>query len=197
LNFVIFKLTCVEFFPWLSDLFGVGIYAVILNPGLDGIAAFALERPSMFSLNAVGNQVIFAWMGTFLVNVILAQAAFQMAHLNIHPVWVGMSANLLTIMVITLIQKWDELIVVPFTIRPTLGYLALAGAAIVLSLLVINFYTIYYSGLLGIFLFSFMVILWIGVMKIFPELKEGIAAPEWTDPQQVHYAVESGSNNKS
>src|SRR5690625_6452988 len=33
----------------------------------------------MFSFTGVGIQVIIAWFGTFLVNVVLAQAAFQMA----------------------------------------------------------------------------------------------------------------------
>ena len=33
----------------------------------------------MFDFSSVGLQVIVAWFGTFLVNVILAQAAFQMA----------------------------------------------------------------------------------------------------------------------
>ncbi len=38
-----------------------------------------LKNQLMFDFGSVGLQVIVAWFGTFLVNVILAQAAFQMA----------------------------------------------------------------------------------------------------------------------
>lgn len=340
-------------------MFGVGIYAVLLNPGLDGLTAFAVEKPAMFSLNAVGNQVIVAWMGTFLVNVILAQAAFQMAlscktpeegqkglklaalfgvpfillaivfgvaaaivvpgysqglvalphyltevlpaplvglfflgvwacalswgapcqfsgatslgkdvgaalnpeatevqlvsytkkalllltflmiafgvlrteqsawwnilawtlrnsstfapvvavlfwkpatrnsvvysmvagfsaglgwyalsgwsvsefHLNIHPVWVGMSANLITIMAITFIQKGNQMIAVPRAVLTRSGYGILAGFLTLLMLLAIRFQEIYVNGLLGLSLFLLLVTVWIGVMKVFPDIR--------------------------
>src|SRR5699024_9632815 len=57
----------------------VGAIAFFIHPGIDGLMAFAQERPAMFAFDTVGLQVIVVWFGTFLVNVILAQAAFQMA----------------------------------------------------------------------------------------------------------------------
>jgi SSS family solute:Na+ symporter len=57
----------------------VGFIAVFINPGIDGLKQFAEVRPEMFSYSSVGIQTIVAWFGTFLVNIVLAQAAFQMA----------------------------------------------------------------------------------------------------------------------
>lgn len=60
-------------------MFIIGITAFIINPGVEGLRSFAASNPEMFHLGGAGIQVIVAWFGTFLVNVILAQAAFQMA----------------------------------------------------------------------------------------------------------------------
>lgn len=60
-------------------MFAIGIAAFIIKPGWDGFRLYAETNPEMFDLGGVGVQVIVAWFGTFLVNVILAQAAFQMA----------------------------------------------------------------------------------------------------------------------
>ena len=57
----------------------IGVVAFFINPGISGLAALNMERPEMFNFGSVGLQVIVVWFGTFLVNVILAQAAFQMA----------------------------------------------------------------------------------------------------------------------
>ncbi|GGM42055.1 hypothetical protein GCM10011351_30160 [Paraliobacillus quinghaiensis] len=57
----------------------IGTIAFFINPGIAGLQQLASESPSMFNFSSVGLQVIVAWFGTFLVNVILAQAAFQMA----------------------------------------------------------------------------------------------------------------------
>ena len=62
-----------------AGMFIIGIIAFFINPGVDGLLAYATEKPAMFDFGGVGVQVILAWFGTFLVNVILAQAAFQMA----------------------------------------------------------------------------------------------------------------------
>ena len=62
-----------------AAMFIIGIIAFFINPGVDGLLAYASEKPVMFDFGSVGLQVIVAWFGTFLVNVILAQAAFQMA----------------------------------------------------------------------------------------------------------------------
>jgi len=68
----------VNFFAFMA-MFAVGIYAVLVNPGLDGLAAFMEQKPQYTDLSAVGLQTILAWFGTFWINVLLAQAAFQMA----------------------------------------------------------------------------------------------------------------------
>ncbi|MBP1970069.1 SSS family solute:Na+ symporter [Virgibacillus natechei] len=60
-------------------MFIVGAIAFFINPGISGIQQLAFDRPEMFDFGGAGLQVILVWFGTFLVNVILAQAAFQMA----------------------------------------------------------------------------------------------------------------------
>jgi len=67
-----------NFFAYMA-MFAVGIYAVCINPGLDGLAAFAAQKPQFTDLSGVGLQTILAWFGTFWINVLLAQAAFQMS----------------------------------------------------------------------------------------------------------------------
>jgi len=60
-------------------MFIIGIYAFFLNPGPAGLSQLASARPELFSLDNVGLQLIIAWFATFLINVVVAQAAFQMA----------------------------------------------------------------------------------------------------------------------
>ncbi|MCW4460002.1 sodium:solute symporter [Microbacterium sp. MPKO10] len=57
----------------------VGILAFLLNPGVDGLAELAQSRPEMVDPTSAGVTLIAAWFGTFIVNVLLAQAAFQMS----------------------------------------------------------------------------------------------------------------------
>lgn len=60
-------------------MLGIGTYAFFLNPGIDGLKTLFEEKPQYASPDGAGIQTILAWFGTFLFNVILAQAAFQMA----------------------------------------------------------------------------------------------------------------------
>ncbi len=60
-------------------MFCVGIYAFFTRPGPAGLLRLACFRPEMFDPDAVGLQLIIAWFATFLINVLTAQAAFQMA----------------------------------------------------------------------------------------------------------------------
>ncbi len=60
-------------------MFIVGLIAISINPGLEGIARLAAAKPIMFNPTNVGLPLIVAWFGTFWVNVLVAQAAFQMA----------------------------------------------------------------------------------------------------------------------
>lgn len=56
----------------------VGAYAVLAKPGISGLRDFAETNPQMFDPGNAGISLIVAWFGTFIVNVPLAQAAFQM-----------------------------------------------------------------------------------------------------------------------
>lgn len=60
-------------------MFIIALYVLIVTPEWGQWSQAVSNEPSRFSWSGVGIQVIIAWFGTFLVNVILAQAAFQMA----------------------------------------------------------------------------------------------------------------------
>ncbi|MTI81871.1 MAG: sodium:solute symporter family protein [Firmicutes bacterium] len=60
-------------------MFVIGIIAFFINPGFEGLSELAATKPEMFDPTGVGLQVIISWFATFLINVLLAQAAFQMA----------------------------------------------------------------------------------------------------------------------
>lgn len=60
-------------------MFAVGIWAFWASPGIDGVQTLAGDQPQMFDVSNAGVALIVAWFGTFIVNVPLAQAAFQMS----------------------------------------------------------------------------------------------------------------------
>ncbi|MDJ0336663.1 sodium:solute symporter family protein [Cryobacterium sp. PH31-O1] len=68
-------MNCIVFVAML----GVGITAFLIKPGFAGLAEFASTNPRMLDLSSIGVTLIVAWFGTFIVNVLLAQAAFQMS----------------------------------------------------------------------------------------------------------------------
>lgn len=63
----------------ITLMFAVGVWALAVSPGLGGIADFRAASPAMFDLSNAGVSLIAAWFGTFIINVPLAQAAFQMS----------------------------------------------------------------------------------------------------------------------
>lgn len=65
---------CVVFLGMLV----VGVLAFFVDPGIDGLRRLAVEQPEMLDPSSAGVTLIAAWFGTFIVNVLLAQAAFQM-----------------------------------------------------------------------------------------------------------------------
>lgn len=67
-----------NFFVFLL-MFAVAIYAIGVNPGYEAVFTLLTTDPKFGNLTNVGLQTILAWFGTFLINVLLAQAAFQMA----------------------------------------------------------------------------------------------------------------------
>ncbi|WP_200806451.1 sodium:solute symporter family protein [Selenihalanaerobacter shriftii] len=60
-------------------MFGVGFYALLIEPGLDGLANFVTTHPEYLSPDSIGLQKIIVWFATFIINTFLAQACFQMA----------------------------------------------------------------------------------------------------------------------
>lgn len=60
-------------------MFAVGLSAFFINPGIEGLKQLAVTNPNMLNPGNVGLQVIVSWFATFIINVLLAQAAFQMA----------------------------------------------------------------------------------------------------------------------
>jgi solute:Na+ symporter, SSS family len=57
----------------------VGVIALLSEPGRAALAEVPAQRPDLLDPMAAGPALILAWFGTFLVNVPLAQAAFQMS----------------------------------------------------------------------------------------------------------------------
>ena len=60
-------------------MFGVGIYALLVQPGMDGLVSFIETNPRYLDPGGVGLQKIIVWFATFIINTFLAQACFQMA----------------------------------------------------------------------------------------------------------------------
>lgn len=60
-------------------MFVIGAVAFFINPGVEGLRHLAEVKPAMFDTAGVGLQTIISWFATFLINILLAQAAFQMA----------------------------------------------------------------------------------------------------------------------
>jgi SSS family solute:Na+ symporter len=66
---------CVVFGVMLT----LGAVAFLIKPGFGGLQQLSTARPELFDWGGVGLPLVVAWFGTFVVNVILAQAALQMA----------------------------------------------------------------------------------------------------------------------
>ena len=63
----------------IGAMFVVGVWAILASPGLDGLAEHTRAHPELLAPANAGVSLIVAWFGTFIVNVPLAQAAFQMS----------------------------------------------------------------------------------------------------------------------
>jgi solute:Na+ symporter, SSS family len=57
----------------------IGLVAVFAGTGVTGLAKLAAAQPKYYAADTVGMTQIAAWFGTFIINVPLAQATFQMA----------------------------------------------------------------------------------------------------------------------
>jgi SSS family solute:Na+ symporter len=63
----------------LALMLAVGTAAVLIEPGWSALSSLSETAPALADPSSAGFPLIVAWFGTFVVNVILAQAAFQMA----------------------------------------------------------------------------------------------------------------------
>jgi solute:Na+ symporter, SSS family len=69
------SINCLVFIIMLA----IGVYALFASPGIGGFTELAETHPEFYAADTVGMTQIVAWFGTFIINVPLAQAAFQMA----------------------------------------------------------------------------------------------------------------------
>ena len=69
------SINCILFLVMLT----LGLVAVVSGTGFAGISQLAAAKPEYYAADTVGMTQIAAWFGTFIVNVPLAQATFQMA----------------------------------------------------------------------------------------------------------------------
>ncbi len=142
----------VNFFAFMA-MFAVGIYAFLVNPGFEGLAQLAQSKPQFFNPEGVGLQTILAWFGTFWVNVLLAQAAFQMA----------LSC-----------KKWKFTTSV-LDSRRTLGLTGFAGAVILLLVVLSQFKWLYSTGLFGMVSFIAVVGMWLAIMAFIVPVEQNTA----------------------
>src|SRR5699024_12333849 len=96
-------------------------------------------------------------------------------YLNVHPVWIGMSVNILTIIIITLLQEVRKLAFNFSLIDARVGHYALIAFVVILSVLVINFETIHHYGLTGLLGFTAVLSLFIStVVYILKTIEEAL-----------------------
>jgi SSS family solute:Na+ symporter len=107
------SINCLIFIIMLA----IGVYALFASPGIGGLSELAETHPEFYAADTVGMTQIVAWFGTFIINVPLAQAAFQMAVSCRTPAEARKGLF------------WACLMGVPFVILATL--LGLAGASVV------------------------------------------------------------------
>lgn len=69
------SINCAVFVVMLA----IGLGAVVAGSGFSGLVRLAAARPEYYAPGSVGMTQIAAWFGTFIINVPLAQATFQMA----------------------------------------------------------------------------------------------------------------------
>lgn len=69
------SINCAVFLVMLT----LGLVAFLAGTGFSGLAKLAAAQPRYYAADTVGMTQIAAWFGTFIINVPLAQATFQMA----------------------------------------------------------------------------------------------------------------------
>ncbi|WP_255259583.1 hypothetical protein [Lentibacillus sp. CBA3610] len=82
--------------------------------------------------------------------------------LNIHPVWVGSSVNVLSITLVTLLDPGSKWFVRP---ADRFGYFGLLGGVILAGINAVYFSPLHQNGLFGLFMFASILCLFIAVMR--------------------------------
>src|SRR5690625_438435 len=93
-------------------------------------------------------------------------------YLNVHPVWIGMSVNILTIILITLLQEIRNLSFNFSLVEARVGHYALTAVIVILSILLINFDVIHSYGLTGLLAFAAVLSLFISTVVYIPKTKD-------------------------
>ena len=92
-------------------------------------------------------------------------------YLNIHPVWIGSSINVLTIVIVTLLDKKAE-----WVIRAGksfhLSYISLGAGIILTGVNVILFDLLYQNGLTGLFGFTTIMSYFIAIVQFFRPIQK-------------------------
>lgn len=92
-------------------------------------------------------------------------------YFNIHPVWIGMSTNITSLTMITLLQNAKMLEVKLFSPAAKKGFYALIAGVIIFVGLLMNYQAIFDYGLLGMFIFSVLICLFIATIIFIPGTK--------------------------
>ncbi len=138
-------------------------------------ATFAPVVAALFWRLATKEAVVGSMIAGFLSGILwyhLGGWLPNQFYLNIHPVWIGMSANIVTIMGITLIQSAKVLQVNLSVSNARKGYVALVSSALLLLIVSLFFKPLYASGLIGIFIFSILILWFISTIIFIPDVKE-------------------------
>ncbi|MFC5589021.1 sodium:solute symporter [Sporosarcina soli] len=138
-------------------------------------ATFAPVVAALFWRLATKEAVVGSMIAGFLSGILwyhLGGWLPNQFYLNIHPVWIGMSANIVTIMVITLIQSAKVLQVNLSVSSARKGYVALVSSALLLLVATLFFKPLYAGGLIGIFIFSILILWFISTIIFIPDVKE-------------------------
>lgn len=138
-------------------------------------ATFAPVVAALFWRLATKEAVVSSMIAGFLSGILwyhLGGWLPNQFYLNIHPVWIGMSANIVTIMVITLIQSAKVLQVNLSVSSARKGYVALVSSALLLLVATLFFKPLYAGGLIGIFIFSILILWFISTIIFIPDVKE-------------------------
>ena len=92
-------------------------------------------------------------------------------YLNIHPVWIGSSINVLTIVIVTLLDKKAEWVIQTGK-SSRLSYISLGAGIILTGVNVVLFELLYQNGLTGLFGFATIMSYFIAIIQFFRPIQK-------------------------